>query len=292
MKDTRIAVVQMRPRLGDIDYNLDKIKLFIQQAARHLADIICFPEMCLQSYNREMAARMAIPLTAPECDLISSWAQQYGITVLVGLAERNPQAAGKPFISQLVALPDGRRTVYRKTHLGKSEHPYFLPGNDLPVFETPTCKIGIQICWDLHFPEASAVLALQGAEVIFAPHASPVIVGNRRGIWLKYLAARAYDNTVYLAACNLTGRVGKQHFCGGALVLDMRGNVLAESFTGEEEDMLICTLPAAPLNYIRSGNPRSMRDTFYLSCRRPELYRTLYAASGDLSDLQSNAKIN
>ncbi|MFZ5591418.1 MAG: nitrilase-related carbon-nitrogen hydrolase [Bacillota bacterium] len=283
MKDTRIAVVQMQPRLGDIDYNLNKIKQFIQQAARHLVDIVCFPEMCLQSYNREMAAQLSVPLTGPECSTISSWAMQYRVTVLAGFAEKCAEKGGKPFISQLIALPDGSMAVYRKTHLGKSETPFFQPGNNLPVFETPTCKIGVQICWDLHFPEASAVLALKGAEVIFAPHASPVIVGDRRGIWLKYLAARAYDNTVYLAACNLTGRVGKQHFCGGALVLDMRGNLLAESFHNQE-DMLICTLPAAPLNYVRSGNPRSMRDTFYLACRRPELYRELYPEACDLSD--------
>jgi len=92
---------------------------------------------------------------------------------------------------------------------------------------------------------------------------------------LKYMTARAYDNAVFLAACNLIGEDGTGHsFCGGALVIDPRGNIVAEAFNNREE-LLVVDLDPAVLNTIRRRESRSMRHSFYLECRRPELYKKL-----------------
>jgi predicted amidohydrolase len=174
-----------------------------------------------------------------------------------------------------VAFPDGTLEKYRKTHLGKSETPYFSPGDELPVFKSPKALFGIAICWDLHFPEVTAILSIRGSEIVFAPHASPANVKDRRRSWLKYLAARAYDNSVFIAACNLIGENGAgQGFCGGAMVLDPRGDVLAEDFSGDES-LLIAELDPELINTIRRQQGKSMRDTFFIKGRRPELYGDL-----------------
>lgn len=271
MEDTRIGLVQMQSKLGAPEENLRKIKGFVKDAAGRQVSMLCFPELCLQGYSREKARVTAEPLPGHYTAEISRLARLHRVLVLVGLVEQGPP--DRPYITQLVAYPDGQVACYRKTHLGQSEMPHFSPGDSLPVFNHEQACFGIEICWDLHFPEVSTILSLQGAEIIFAPHASPTIVGDRRGIWLKYLTARAYDNTVYVAACNQLGDNGDDHsFGGGSLVIDPKGNVVAEDFS-RREGMLVADLAADPINRIRGRQSASMRHSFYLAGRRPELYR-------------------
>ncbi|MFZ5650561.1 MAG: nitrilase family protein [Bacillota bacterium] len=273
MDKTRIALVQMRSEQGMLENNLEKIEHYIDRAAAGGVDIICFPEMCLQGYSREKARFSSVKVPGEIAARIGRMAAGSGVVVLVGLAEDG--AEEKPYITQVVFFPDGSFEKYRKTHLGKSEIPYFTAGDDLPVFSAVKARFGIQICWDMHFPEVSTILSLKGAEIIFAPHASPVIVGDRIGIWMKYMVARAYDNSVFVAACNLVGDDGcGQEFCGGALVVDPRGNPVARS-CGSGEGMLVADLDPEVINTIRMKKARSMRHSFYLDCRRPELYGPL-----------------
>ncbi len=273
MEKTRLALVQMQSELGALKKNLKKIEEYLSLAGARGVDLICFPEMCLQGYSRDRAHLTSVEVPSEISGRISEAARKEGVTALVGLAEAS--GSGKPYITQLVLFPDGSVQKYRKTHLGKSEEAFFTAGDELPVFSTGKVRFGIGICWDMHFPEVSAVLSLKGAEVIFAPHASPVIVGDRRGIWMKYMAARAYDNSVFVAACNLVGGDGAgQEFCGGALVIDPKGNPLAESF-GLGEGMLVADLDPDLINTIRERKSKSMRDSFFLDCRRPELYGPL-----------------
>jgi predicted amidohydrolase len=267
----------MYPETGNINNNIKKINDYTRQAVEKGVDIICFPELCIQGYHREKSPLLAEPVPGQSSEIIRRLAVQEGITILAGLAEQS--GTDRPYIAQLVAVPDGNLAVYRKTHLGKSEKPYFSPGDKLPVFKCGKASFGVEICWDLHFPEVSTILSLQGAEIIFAPHASPTIVGDRKNIWLKYLAARAYDNTVFLAACNLVGGDGTgQSFCGGALVIDPKGNIVAEDFNGGES-LLVADLDPTLLNTIRRRKSDSMRHIFYLGGRRPELYGELLKRS-------------
>jgi predicted amidohydrolase len=273
MKKIRIALAQVQSKTGRMKENVEKIALFAGRAAARKADVICFPELCIQGYSCAKAHLTAEAIPGESSLVVGGLAKETGMVILAGMAEKS--GAGKPFITQLVAFPDGTLQKYRKTHLGKSEQPYFAAGDSFTVFTTAKANFGIQICWDLHFPEVTTVYSLKNAEIIFAPHASPVMVGDRRGIWLKYLSARAYDNAVYVAACNLVGDDGEGNsFCGGALVVDPKGNVVAESFHGRE-DLLVADLDPDLINTIRRKESGSMRYSFYLEGRRPELYGEL-----------------
>lgn len=274
MHKIRIALVQMQSKFADIKGNLAKIEQFARKASAQKVDLICYPELCLQGYGRAGANSYARPVPGPAAAEIMNMARAYGLTMLVGLAEQTK--GDKPYIAQFIAFPDGRWDLYRKTHLGSREKPYFLPGQRLPVFRHKKAIFGLLICWDLHFPEAATLLSLKGAEIIFAPHASPMLSGNRRrSTWLRYIPARAYDNTVFVASCNLVGDDGAgRTFCGGALVVDPKGNLLAESFQ-EEEHLLVVDLQPQLINAIRYGKSDSMRSSFYLDARRPGLYSDL-----------------
>jgi len=272
MQKTKIALVQMEALINFREQNIKKLKKYVEIAAANNAHIICFPETSIHGYSKNLYKESAEPINEI-AEILKEWSNTYSLCILAGLAEKNHNK--KPYITHLAAQPNGEIGIYRKTHLGKSEKPYFSEGNALPVFKTPTATIGIQICWDLHFPEISTIMSLKGAEIIFAPHASPTMVGDRRSIWLKYLTARAYDNSIFLAACNLIGenRDG-QSFCGGTLVIDPKGKLIAEDFNNKE-GILFADLDPELINRIREKDSKSMRDSFYLEARRPELYKEL-----------------
>ncbi len=270
MESTRIAVVQMKSEINMIDENLKKIKHFIDKAHAEEVNIICFPELCINGYSREKAGEYSERIPGPSSLYILDLAIERKMTIIAGVSETN--GTEKPFITQFTAFPDGRVQKYRKTHLGISEKKFFSAGDSFPVFNDERLKFGVQLCWEMHFPEITTVLSINGCELVFAPHASPVAGEERREIWLKYLTARAYDNSVYIAACNLVGYDGeKQDFGGGTIIIDPKGNVINECFDSQEK-MITATLKSDLINKIRTQRNKSMRNSFYLTARRPELY--------------------
>ena len=272
MEKTKIALVQMESIVGDVKSNLKKIENYIKESYKNKVHIICFPEAAINGYSKETDP-IGLNEKSELYNRFKKWAIDYSITILAGFIEGNPE--GKPYITHLVATPDGEIDFYRKSHLGESEIDYFTSGDDLPVFKTPTASIGIQICWETHFPEISRIMALEGADIVFTPFASPVKNSNRKDIWLKYLAARAYDNSIFIAACNSIGINGKvTTFGGGLLALDPKGNLIEEDFSGEES-ILFIDLDPNLINNIKDRNNKSMKFRYYMDYRRPELYKKI-----------------
>ncbi|KJS85824.1 MAG: nitrilase [Peptococcaceae bacterium BICA1-8] len=273
MENVRIALVQMQSSVGEITRNLDVMRKYIEEAKKKSVKIICFPELAVQGYTRELAGGLAEVIPSSASEVLVSLAKANNITIITGIIEKSSTI--KPYITQLICTHKGELFRYRKTHLGISEEPFFTPGNELPVFNIKEANFAVQVCWDLHFPEVSAIYSLNGAEIIFAPHASPTIVGDRKEIWLRYLTARAYDNSVFICSCNLIGINGQgSEFGGGCLVIDPKGQVIGEDFSGKE-GMLIVDLPSDEINKIRYQERKSMRYSYYLDYRRPELYGEL-----------------
>jgi predicted amidohydrolase len=147
------------------------------------------------------AKETALPSDHALAEKLRQTAKLFHVTAAVGMAERGSDAF---WSTQLVCGADGTLGVYRKTHLGSREKAVFSAGDALPVFHDPI-PFGIGICYDMHFPEAAAAMRAQGATLIVSPHAAPVKAGQRSEVWMKYMPARAYDNRVFVACCNMCG---------------------------------------------------------------------------------------
>ncbi|NQZ67156.1 MAG: carbon-nitrogen hydrolase family protein [Lentisphaeria bacterium] len=81
---------------------------------------------------------------------------------------------------------------YRKVHLPVYESWLVTAGDSFPVFETDIGRIGMTICYDQMWPEATAACALNGAEIVCLPSAaSPEIFR---------LQTRALDNQVFIVS--------------------------------------------------------------------------------------------
>lgn len=273
-QDIRIGLVQFESRVGETEQNLTGITRWAEEAARKQVSHLCFPESSLQGYSPQDALELGDSLKSISVRRLNECAKDLNMVLLVGMVEQE-DSKNKPYLSQLIVSPDQEPDVYRKVHLGRSEQEYFSAGECFPVFEALGVRFAVGICWDWHFPELATIYSLKGAEVHFAPHASPLVAGDRKEIWLRYLGARAYDNSVYLGACNLVGSNGRgREFSGGALVIGPKGDVQAETLSRREE-LLVHTLSGEKISLLRTPDRASMRDSFFLADRRKELYHEL-----------------
>lgn len=266
MAGLRIAAVTMRSAIGKKAENLSRMEVLVRRAAENGARAVCFPELNISGYNlRKDQEGIGESIPGPSSEAVWQMAQKNEVLILAGLAE---EKEGAIFISHFAASPGGILGVYRKIHLGTQEEGIYRAGKEAPLFRYSGIPFGIELCFDGHFPELSTVLALKGAEIIFIPHASPRESGEeKRKRWLRYLSARAYDNSLFVVACNPTGKTENGlAFPGAALVLDPKGEVLASN-QGQEEEVVFADLPRETLLRVRE-NPHG----FFLKKRRPELY--------------------
>lgn len=272
--DCRIGLVQMESIVGETERNLRNITHLAEAAHKQEISLLCFPECALNGYSPPDAAEIANSIDSILIKQLKECSEDLRMTLLVGMVEQG-KGPHRPYISHVVLSPGEEPKVYRKVHLGRSELDYFTAGDSFPIFSAHGTSFAVGICWDWHFPETAAIYSLKGAEIIFAPHASPLVAGDRKQIWLRYLGARAYDNSVYLGACNLIGSNGKsKEFSGGALVIGPKGD-LFDQIQMNNEGILAATLSADRINHIRRPERSSMKDTFFLADRRKELYHEL-----------------
>lgn len=266
MRDTRVSLVQMRSVVGRIDENLEKILDRVNDLSGK-TDIICFPEASLTGYTSEEPRQHSVRSDDPRIKRISEEAVRSKATIIFGFLE---DAGDKFFITQAVAGPEGNIDLYRKTHLGRNERNSFSAGDVISAFYTPAAKIGIQICWESHFPGISCKLRKEGAEIFLISYASPLGGERRRDIWMKHLPARAADNCVFVAAVNAIGDNGKNvNMGGGSIAFDPKGRVIDEYF-GNDEHVLTVDMPSKHKDAL--GSDDNMGSIDYFRYRREDLY--------------------
>jgi predicted amidohydrolase len=267
MKDLRIALAVTASPVGGIEDNLDRMARWVALAVKDGARLICFPEMNITGYSsRAEIKKVAESIPGAASRRVSAMAVREGITILAGMVERGTES--RFFASHLVATPDGVVQVYRKTHIAPPEKQVFSSGHFAPLFERDGVRFGIQLCYDAHFPELSTRMAINGADIIFLPHASPR--GTPEGklqSWMRHLSARAFDNGLFVAAVNQTGDNGLGlTFPGMAVVIGPDGEVLCQDVSGNEA-ILFADLTSEALAQVRRHPMR-----YFLPNRRPEIY--------------------
>ena len=268
MKNIRIAAVVCRCPVGQVERNLERTRYWTLKAREKGATVVCFPELNLTGYsNRAEIAEHAISAHGSEVDAIVRLAVDQQIALLVGFAEKDE--GGTLYASHMVITPQGRTGVYRKLHLAPPEAEHFSPGKTLPVFHWSGIRFGIQLCYDAHFPELSTRMAETDADVIFIPHASPRgQAADKHQSWMRHLPARAFDNALFVVACNQTGdNENGLRFPGNAVVFSPSGEIIETRLSGDS-GILVADLTADQIHHVRSHRMR-----YFFPNRRPGLYR-------------------
>jgi N-carbamoylputrescine amidase len=268
MQTVRIAAVIFNSPRERVIENLDRMEALVAAAKKEGAAIVCFPEMNITGYGVDSVIRaQAESLPGRIGEHLCRLARRHQMVILAGAAENGEK--GDIFASHVIAGPEGWHGVYRKLHIAPPEKSTFAAGESIPVFNAAGIRFGIQLCYDAHFPELSTHMALSGADVIFMPHASPRgTPAEKLNSWLRHLPARAFDNGVFVVACNQTGANGAGlTFPGAALAIGPDGRVIATDATGQE-GLLLATLNAELLTAVRTHPMR-----YFLPHSRPDIYR-------------------
>lgn len=273
MTKTTIACIQMDCEIGRVDLNLRKIIERIRSAAERAAGIVIFPECALTGYcftSLEEAAQFAEPLDGPSAQAIAETCQETGVHAVVGFIERDGQ---KLYNCAMLVGPGGLIGSYRKVHLPFLGVDRFLTPGDRPfrVFDLPVGKVGINICYDASFPEASRMLKLLGAELIVLPTNWPPEAWRTPEFVIN---TRAQENHVNYAAVNRTGVERGWKFIGRSKVVDCNGQTIAEA-GGEQELMLIAEIDLQEANNNRIINVSGAYEIDRIADRRPEYYGLL-----------------
>src|SRR5262249_21593916 len=222
MAKINIACAQIDCQLGQPAANLDKIINQIRAAAARDAQLVIFPECALTGYcfeSLEEAVPFAESLDGPSAQKIATVCRETGVYAAVGFIEA---AGGKFYNAAMLVGPEGLVGGYRKVHLPFLGIDRFLAPGDRPfkVFALPFGRVGLNICYDISFPEAARMLKLQGAELI-------VLLTNwPPGAWRSpefVVNTRALENHVFYAAVNRVGVERGWQFIGQTRVVDCNG---------------------------------------------------------------------
>ena len=283
MRDFRIALVQQECYVRRKARNLAGALARCRKAADAGAELVCLPELNVTGHagSGEMVAQAEPVPDGPSVRAFCEAAGELKVTIAAGIAEVD---RGAIYNTHFLVGPEGYLGRQRKVHLSKDEYFHFRGGTALPVFDLPMARVGVVICYDNHVPEVQRCLAVHGAEVILAPHAGrfgkwPKNADGRRAAvrktkdnWRLVHRCRAFDNGTYQAVCNMVGRSAtgirgvQANHTGGCMVVDPRGDVIAESRSRDiREEMLVVDLKAKAAGDVVSN----------LRTRKPEVFRSL-----------------
>lgn len=275
----RVAACQIDPQLGEVDRNIEHIERRVAEAAASGAQLVVLPEAAVTGYvfeNLDEALAVAQRAGVIAEQRLAEAAAANHVALIVGTLEAE---AREVFNTALILAPDGRRFRYRKMHL-----PYLgvdrfaTPGQDAPeVYDLAGMRVGVLICYDLRFPEAARICALDGADLVALPTNWPVGVEFHPGI---FAPARAAENHVYLLACDRVGEERGTTFIGRSMLLDYNGREVARA-SDTEEEILVGEVDAGLARQTHQRRIPGEHEWDTINDRRPGLYGRLLQPGRD-----------
>jgi N-carbamoylputrescine amidase len=255
MAKVKVGIVQMSCT-ADKELNLNKAIDQIKVAAHQGANIICLQELFTSLYFCDVEDydnfQLAEPIPGPSTDRLSVVAKELGVVIIASLFEKRTQGIYHNTTAVLDA--DGSYLgKYRKMHIPDDpafyEKFYFTPGDlGYKVFQTRFAKIGVLICWDQWYPEASRITALMGADIMFYPTAIGWATSqdaetnmDQYNSWQIIQRSHAVANGIPVVSVNRVGfeQDGAMKFWGGSFVANGQGKLLYLASHDNEETVAV-----------------------------------------------------
>jgi len=223
----RLTLGQLAPRPADPRQNAARVAEVVRAAP---SDLAVFPELFLSGYRiGDRVHGLALdpagndPVTAALVDA----ARAARTPLVVGAPIASANRKGEVRNAALLVRPDGTRDLQVKRYL-----PNFGPFEEgIPFSPTDTSRplqvgphrVGLQICYDVFFPEVARELALAAADLLINVSASPV---TSRRLFERLLPARAVENGLPMVYVNRVGVEDGIVFGGGTGAWDHRGEAV------------------------------------------------------------------
>lgn len=255
MGKVQIGLVQMSCSASKAE-NLQKAIDKTREAAAKGAQIVCLQELFTSLYFCDVEDyenfKLAESIPGESTNALGAVAKELGVVIIASLFEKRTQG----LYHNTTAVIDADGTYlgkYRKMHIPDDpayyEKFYFTPGDlGYKVFKTKFATIGILICWDQWYPEASRITALMGAEILFYPTAIGWATSQdeetnteQYNAWQTIQRSHAVANGVHVVSVNRVGfeQDGLMKFWGGSFVTNPFGSLLYKASHEEEETTVV-----------------------------------------------------
>ncbi len=219
-----VGIIQMTVSM-DTAENLAYIEKKVDEimAGYHKPELVVGVE-CISAFTPEY-------IPGPMTEFFGSIAKKHGIYFIPGsMYEFSDELTdGFCYNSAPIFNPKGELIdVYRKMAPWRPAEDMAAPGNRYVVFDIPEkqTKVGVQICYDLNFPEISRNEALMGAEVLVKLTMDPEELYSLN----KHVHyARALENQAYLVSTNGVGFFHGTQLYGNSLIINPEGQLLWEA---------------------------------------------------------------
>jgi len=277
-KTFKLALIQLSVGINKTA-NLTRATEKIEEAAKNGAQVISLPECFNSPYGTKYFPEYAEPLIdGPTTNTLKAAAEKNKVYLIGGSFPEREIIDGteKLFNTTTAWSPNGEMIgKFRKMHLFDinipnkitfKESDALTAGDTFTVIETPYCKIGLGICYDIRFPDLAQIYARNhGCQLLVYPGAFNMTTGPAH--WELLAKGRALDNQVFVATVSPARDEAADYTAWGhSTVVDPFASVVASAAGGEEE-IVYADIDLDHLQSIRSQIPVTLQ-------RRTDLYET------------------
>lgn len=262
----KIAAVQAAPVFLDLDATVTKACALIEEAAGEGASLIAFPEAFVPGYPlwvwfvppgkthplRELYHALhsnSVAIPGPHVGRLAEAAADHGVTVAIGVNERNAEGSDSTLYNTLLYLgPDGQILgKHRKLIPTAGERLVWgqAPSNDLEVFDLPFGRLTGLLCWENYMPLVRYSLTAGGSQIHVAP------TWDRGEPWISSMRHIAKEGRCFVVAACQAFHIDdvpddltfKSDYLGGiegwinpglSLIVDPDGKIVAGPLEAEE----------------------------------------------------------
>jgi predicted amidohydrolase len=243
--------------------NITKALSMAEKAVSSGADLIVLPEVFSTGFCYEGISDLAEEAPFPTISKFIGFSKIKECAVIGSIIEAQFQEGIPVFYNMCFCVEHGKLAgIYRKCHLFRQEKNYFAAGSSMhPLFlKSYGLNIGLEICYELRFPEVARKLVLEGADLLVTVAQFP---NPRKHIWRTLALARSIENQIPHIACNMVGSSPASSFFGGSIIIDAAGDVLVEA--DGDECIIMHAIDTENTDKVR-------RDIPVYSDRRADLY--------------------
>ncbi|MEM7033088.1 MAG: carbon-nitrogen hydrolase family protein [Chloroflexota bacterium] len=251
----KIAQVKIYPEKGNLAKNHAALMSTLTEIVPHQPDVVVTPECFLDGYvvteehvqKTDMAQYAINPAQATYVLDVKEWAAAQKSWLIYGCTR---QTSDGVYNTALIMNRAGDIVGhYDKTHCQTHDFK-FLPGENLPVFDSDFGVFGVMICADRRWPETVRTLAVKGAQIIFNP-----TYGMHDDRNLHMMQTRSYESETIIVFTHP----------GQALITDARGNII-QNDEAPDHRFAITEIDLSSVEAVRTSRSAHLRD------RRTDLY--------------------
>tara|TARA_B110000438_G_C15772040_1_gene632345 strand:- start:40 stop:1680 length:1641 start_codon:yes stop_codon:yes gene_type:complete len=242
-RNIKVAIAQINPRVGAIEYNLKKILKFIKLAKNEKVDLVCFPELSLVGYPPEDLLLNEQFLKAVNSAIKKIQSAVKNISFILGYPKLENS---KLYNVAGVFINGALKYEHKKVHLPNygvfDEDRYFENGKKALIFKLKSRNVCLTICEDI-WTDPSIIQKIDSIikpDLLVNISASP-FSSSKQKERLKLLKDISRNNKMEIVYSNMVGGQDELVFDGSSIFIDSKGNVISQA-KEFKEDLLVQSL--------------------------------------------------